>query len=72
MPSSRRKCVRGLMTGGTLALEALQTLRPFLGPLASNLDVPGVEQLEQAGQGGERKGHTILDLWASGRSDSLT
>ncbi len=50
--------VRGLFSGGTLALETTQALRFFLAPLASNLGVEGVAAH------GEGSGHLILDLGA--------
>jgi FdrA protein len=60
-PTARSGFLRGLFSGGTLALEALQGLRLFLTPLHSNLGVPGVLSLEDAGRS---EGHSILDLGA--------
>lgn len=57
--------VRGLFAGGTLALEAAQSLSPFLTPLYSNLSAPGVNAIGEATLG---RGHTIFDLGA----DDLT
>ncbi|MFQ5525044.1 MAG: acyl-CoA synthetase FdrA [Thermoanaerobaculia bacterium] len=54
-----RGFVRGLFSGGTLALETTQALRFFLAPLASNLGVEGVVP-----SGSESAGHVILDLGA--------
>ncbi|MCP4201572.1 MAG: acyl-CoA synthetase FdrA [bacterium] len=52
--------VRGLFSGGTLALEVTQALRFLLAPLTSNLGVEGV-----AAASIERSaGHAILDLGA--------
>ena len=57
--------VRGLFAGGTLALEAVQGLSPFLAPLYSNLTAPGVAKVPGTTPS---RGHTILDLGA----DELT
>ncbi len=59
--SQQRKWLRGLFSGGTLALEALLGLRPFLEPLASNLSVEGVEDNDGTTS---FPGHTLLDLGA--------
>lgn len=57
--------VRGLFSGGTLALEATQALRFFLSPLSSNLGVEGVAGIaDGSNTGTESAGHTILDLGA--------
>jgi FdrA protein len=53
--------LRGLFSGGTLALETLQGLQLFLSPLFANLSVPGVEPLVDVGTS---QGHTIIDLGA--------
>ncbi len=58
-------CLRGLFSGGTLAHEALQGLRAFLSPLASNVAVDGVEPLVDPATS---RGHTVVDLGA----DELT
>ena len=68
--------LRGLFSGGTLAYEALQGLRCFLAPLASNVKLDGVERLAEAAHGPlgrdrggvHSRGHTIVDLGA----DELT
>jgi FdrA protein len=52
--------VRGLFSGGTLALEVTQALRFLLAPLASNLGVDGVAKAAIEAS----TGHTILDLGA--------
>ncbi len=57
--------LRGLFSGGTLAHEALQGLRAFLSPLASNVGVEGIEPLADPA---ESRGHTVVDLGA----DELT
>ena len=51
--------LRGLFSGGTLALEALQGLRAGLEPLASNLKLPGVELLDDPSTS---RAHTVVDL----------
>jgi len=51
--------LRGLFAGGTLAQEALQGLRTFLHPLASNLTLEGVEPLEDPNHS---RGHSVVDL----------
>jgi FdrA protein len=52
--------VRGLFSGGTIALEVTQAMRFLLAPLASNLGVEGVADVSiEAGSG-----HRILDLGA--------
>lgn len=53
--------LRGLFSGGTLALELLQAVGTFVGPLHSNLSAPGVEPVESVSRS---TGHTILDLGA--------
>ncbi|HEX9736723.1 MAG TPA: acyl-CoA synthetase FdrA [Thermoanaerobaculia bacterium] len=57
--------LRGLFSGGTLAYEALQGLRCFVAPLASNVRLDGVERLEDPACS---RGHTVVDLGA----DELT
>lgn len=52
--------VRGLFSGGTLALEVTQALRFLLAPLASNLGVEGVADASIEASAG----HSILDLGA--------
>lgn len=53
--------LRGLFSGGTLALEMLQGLRIFLDPLHSNVAMDGVRPLAEATRS---EAHTILDLGA--------
>lgn len=57
--------VRGLFSGGTLALEALLKLRGHLDPLRSNLKVEGTSSLPDPHVSA---GHVVLDLGA----DELT
>ncbi len=57
---SRAGFVRGLFSGGTLALEVTQALRFLVTPLASNLGVEGVAAASLEAS----SGHTILDLGA--------
>ncbi len=64
-PSYPRAYLRGLFSGGTLAYEALLSLRPLLLPLASNLGADGVEPLDDPTRS---SGHCIVDLGA----DELT
>lgn len=64
-PKGARSLLRGLMSGGTLALEAAVALRPFVDGLASNLTVPGVTPVEDVSGS---SAHVILDLGA----DELT
>ena len=52
--------VRGLFSGGTVALEVTQALRFLVAPLASNLGVDGVADASIEAS----VGHTILDLGA--------
>jgi len=52
---------RGLFSGGTMALETLQGVGPFLSPIHSNLGVSNAEQLSDPTKS---QGHTILDLGA--------
>lgn len=59
--SSQRRWLRGLFSGGTLALETVLGLRQFLQPLASNLSLQGVERVEGLAP---ISGHGILDLGA--------
>ncbi|MFQ5747254.1 MAG: acyl-CoA synthetase FdrA [Gemmatimonadota bacterium] len=58
-------CLRGLFSGGTLALETLQALRGFVAPLHSNVAMAGIRPLADPGH---CEAHTILDLGA----DELT
>lgn len=51
--------LRGLFSGGTLALEVLHGLRAYLDPLHSNIEAEGVRSLSDAARS---EGHTILDL----------
>jgi FdrA protein len=60
-PAAREGFLRGLFSGGTLALEALHGLQLFLSPLHSNLSVPGVIPLSDAAKS---EGHAIVDLGA--------
>jgi FdrA protein len=53
--------VRGLFSGGTLALETLLKLRGHLAPLYSNLGSDGSLKLADPGTS---RGHTLLDLGA--------
>ncbi|HVS03830.1 MAG TPA: protein FdrA, partial [Thermoanaerobaculia bacterium] len=57
--------LHGLFAGGTLAQEALLGLLPWLGPIASNLSLPGALPLADPAAGGA---HLLLDLGA----DELT
>jgi len=54
-----RRWLRGLFSGGTLALEAALGLRLFLEPLFSNLKLDGVRTLKDPAHS---QGHAILDL----------
>lgn len=60
-PGSAGGCLRGLFSGGTLAIEALLAAAPRLGPLRSNVPSPAALPLERPGRS---RGHTILDLGA--------
>ncbi len=53
--------LRGLFSGGTLALETLLKLRGRLDPLHSNLGTERSVELEDPGRS---RGHTVLDLGA--------
>ncbi|MDH3743662.1 MAG: acyl-CoA synthetase FdrA, partial [Acidobacteriota bacterium] len=53
--------LRGLFSGGTLALEVLHGLAVFLDPVFSNLHADGVSTLDDPGRS---RAHTILDLGA--------
>jgi FdrA protein len=53
--------LRGLFSGGTLALEILHGVQLFLDPLHSNLAVSGVEPVADPGRS---EAHTLLDLGA--------
>lgn len=57
--------VRGLFSGGTLAIEAAQGLACFLAPIRSNTTAVGVEPLPDASRS---EGHAVIDLGA----DELT
>ncbi|HMB54408.1 MAG TPA: hypothetical protein VKU40_13900, partial [Thermoanaerobaculia bacterium] len=57
--------VRGLFSGGTLALEVAAALRSWLAPLHTNLGLAGTLALDDAR---ESVGHTLVDLGA----DELT
>lgn len=59
--AGKRRWLRGLFSGGTLAYEALLGLRWFLQPLASNLSLPGVSSFKGAGST-QGRGHVLLDL----------
>jgi FdrA protein len=54
-----RKFVRGLFGGGTLGQEAVFLLAPVLGPINTNMKLPGTARLEDASRSA---GHTIIDL----------
>ncbi|RPH56508.1 acyl-CoA synthetase FdrA [bacterium] len=56
-----QRWVRGLFSGGTLALEVLRTLPALVSPVFSNLSYPGVHPLPDSAHS---QGHTILDLGA--------
>jgi FdrA protein len=58
LPTSR-KYVRGLYSGGTLAQEAIFVFGGRLGPLSTNMKLPGTTMLEDPRTS---KGHTIVDL----------
>jgi len=62
--------VRGLFSGGTLALEVAAALRVWLSPLASNLGLAGTVPLDdpRPGFGAAAVGHVVVDLGA----DELT
>jgi FdrA protein len=60
-PAGRSGFLRGLFSGGTLALEVAHGLRFFISPLHGNLDVAGMSPLLD---GAVSEGHVILDLGA--------
>jgi FdrA protein len=51
--------LRGLFAGGTLAMEAVRGLQAFVGPIHTNLTVPGAIRLDDPLVS---TGHTVLDL----------
>ncbi len=55
--SGERRLLRGLFSGGTLAYEALLGLQTLLGPIESNLHLPGAPPV-----GPSATGHRLLDL----------
>jgi FdrA protein len=59
--ASSGRYLRGLFSGGTLALEVLQGIGPFLSPIFSNLDYSGTVLLSDPTRS---RGHTLLDLGA--------
>jgi FdrA protein len=58
-PSNGRKYLRGLFSGGTLAIETVRGLNAFLGEVHTNLSGTGASQLEDPLVS---EGHTVLDL----------
>ncbi len=58
-PDGQPGFLRGLFSGGTLAIEAVRGLQAFLGPVYSNLSVPGGLVLADPLVSQE---HTVLDL----------
>jgi FdrA protein len=56
---SRPGYLRGLFSGGTLAIEAVRGLQALVGPIHTNLDVPGAIRLDDPLVS---IGHTVLDL----------
>lgn len=58
----------GLFSGGTLAVEALLGLAPFVSPLASNLKAPGIQAVANLSDPAAAGAHVLLDLGA----DELT
>jgi FdrA protein len=56
-----QRWVRGLFSGGTLALEMLRSLPALLSPVYSNLSYAGVKPLPDPARS---QGHVILDLGA--------
>ena len=64
-PLPEKRYLRGLFSGGTLAYEALQGLRPFLEPLTSNVAMDGVDPLADPTAS---RDHAVVDLGA----DELT
>jgi FdrA protein len=61
VPSNRRRFLRGLFSGGSLANEALRTLQLTLYPLYSNIPLTESQHLPEPNQS---QAHTILDLGA--------
>jgi succinyl-CoA synthetase alpha subunit len=57
--SLRRRYLRGLFCGGTLAQEAIFILAPTLESLRANMEIPGIPLLENTWRA---QGHTIIDL----------
>jgi len=55
----RKGFLRGLFSGGTLAIETVRGLVALLGPVHTNLSVPGALTLEDPLHS---VGHTVLDL----------
>ncbi len=58
-PATRGRYVRGIYSGGTLALEATRALSAITAPVYANFSVPGAEPLESALFS---KAHTIVDF----------
>jgi FdrA protein len=56
-----QRWVRGLFSGGTLALEMLRSLPALIAPVCSNLSYSGVKPLPDPARS---QGHAILDLGA--------
>lgn len=61
VPAPGARYVRGLFSGGTLAVEALLGLQPVLWPLYSNVPLAAGQRLDDPKRS---RGHTILDLGA--------
>jgi FdrA protein len=61
VPSNRRRFLRGLFSGGSLANEALRFLQLTLYPLYSNIPLTESQRLPHPNQS---QAHTILDLGA--------
>jgi FdrA protein len=57
--SNKRKYLRGLFSGGTLAIETVRGLNAFLGEVYTNLSGTGAKELDDPLVS---KSHTILDL----------
>lgn len=55
----KRKFLRGLFSGGTLAQEAVSLLSPQLEPMHANMKLPGARTLDDLAVSQE---HTIIDL----------
>lgn len=60
-PAPPARYLRGLFSGGTLAVEALLGLQPVVWPLYSNVPLRAGQRLEDPKRS---RGHTILDLGA--------